>query len=185
MLNIRRIKDNSNREYRFMEDLLVESFPVNEYRDISEQRYITETEEGFHCCVIEEDTNLIGLITYWLLGNICFIEHFATVPNLRNKGYGRLILEMVQLKITNPIILEVEMPENEMAVRRIEFYKRNNFKILECDYFQPSYRQDGNALPMLLMSNKLLVQPEYNRIISHIHNSVYLESWAAAKLMPQ
>ena len=48
--------------------------------------------------------------------------------------------------------MEVEIPEEEMAKRRINFYQRQGFSLWEKPYQQPPYKAGDNYLPMLIMA---------------------------------
>ena len=58
-----------------------------------------------------------------------------------------------------------------MAPRRIGFYRRNGFRLLEADYIQPPYAEDLPSLPLKLMSRGEL--PDIDRVISTLHQRVY------------
>ncbi len=45
--------------------------------------------------------------------------------------------------------MEVEMPEEEMAIRRINFYQTARFYIMGKAYMQPPYKPGDDYLPML------------------------------------
>lgn len=82
------------------------------------------------------------MITVWELNGFRYVEHLATSPAIRNKGYGKLIMEALKKKFSGIIILEVERPEDEISKRRIEFYKRCGFSLCEKTTFsQPTERE--------------------------------------------
>ena len=60
-------------------------------------------------------------------------------------------MEYLNQQISAPIVLEVELPETEMSKRRINFYKRIGYKLIQEEYYQPPYRKQDNKLPMFLM----------------------------------
>ena len=66
----------------------------------------------------------------------------------------------------------VEMPEEEMAQRRINFYKRQRFVLWEKPYLQPPYRPTDEYLPMLLMAHGDL---ECERDFETVKDSIYKE----------
>ena len=150
MITLTRITNSDSPEYRFTEELLTATFPRDEYRDLCEQRKNTDTEGRFHLMLASEGSENIGFASYWILGDFCYIEHLATLPAMRCKGYGRAILELLKQEHGN-IVLEVERPTDSTTYRRINFYHRAGFTICRIPYTQPSYRKDGNTVPMLLM----------------------------------
>lgn len=97
-------------------------------------------------------TNLLGFITLWNFGTFVYIEHFAIAEALRGLNTGARVLS--ELRKKHPVIvLETERPDNStpMAERRIGFYQRNGFHILDSDYIQPSYGPGLPEVPMILM----------------------------------
>lgn len=150
MIILTRITDFTSCEYRFIEELLIATFPREEYRDLHEQRNNVATKREFHLMLAYRGKEPIGFISYWELGEFCYVEHLATLPSVRGCGMGREILE--QLKgITEKIVLEVEEPVDELTIRRINFYRRAGFNVCPLPYEQPPYRAGDGKLPMRLM----------------------------------
>lgn len=174
MLTIHRIKTEDVPYYQFMENLIVESFPPEEYRELAELRKFTDENKLFHNNVVLDGEQAIGIITYWDFGSFCYVEHFATHPEARNHGYGSRVLDCLCHKLATPIVLEVEIPDNETAVRRIGFYERNGFKLWGCEYLQPPYRQSDSFLPMRIMAYGALdMEKDFPNICSRIYKEVY------------
>ena len=161
--------------YPFVEQLFVAAFPQDERRDLPAQRYNVDHNHAFHCMLAENEGTPVGFFTYWDFGRFCYGEHFATDPALRNHGYGSKVLNAVRSHIGKPIVIEVEIPNNELSIRRIDFYRRNGMHLWEgYDYIQPSYRPHGNALPMLLMSPEgLTPATDFAEVVRTIHREVY------------
>ncbi len=174
MLTLQRITDTNTTAYRFMEALLQQAFPVEEHRDLKEQRLYTENQEKFYNQLVLEADQPIGFFTYWDFDTFYYAEHFAISPTLRNGGYGKQVLNLICHTLKRPIVLEVEIPEDEMAKRRINFYQRNGFVLWENEYQQPPYRRGDNFLPMKLMVyGKLDSHKDYDRIKKYIYTEVY------------
>lgn len=161
--------------YPFVERLFLAAFPEDERRDIVAQRYNVDHNSAFRCLLAEDDRQLVGFFTYWDFGRYCYGEHFAIDPTLRNSGYGSSILVAVLERLGRPLVLEVEMPDNELSRRRVGFYQRNGMCLWEgYAYVQPAYRPTGNALPMLLMaSSGLDPVVDFAEIVRTIHREVY------------
>lgn len=138
--------------YPFVEHLMRESFPPAERRTEEEQRQITDGEERFRCLLITDGPLRVGLITLWDLPGFTYVEHLATSPDVRNKGYGKLIMEYLASYVHGMILLEVEPPENEMSRRRIGFYERCGFILHPYEYLQPPYHPDGSPFPLRIMT---------------------------------
>ena len=143
-------RDTQSAEYKFMEALLVDTFPENERRDLDKQRLNTRDNAMFHPMLIKADGKRVGLLNYWLLGDIAYVEHFATNPDLRGHGLGAAAMEAAQLSLKR-IVLEVELPDTPLAQRRVGFYRRCGFALCQRPYAQPPYRKGDAPLPMLLM----------------------------------
>ena len=81
----------TDKDYSFVENLLHESFPEAERRDDVGQRDNVDNCADFTCYLISDDELLVGLITVWKFAGFSYVEHLATSPSVRNKGYGRKI----------------------------------------------------------------------------------------------
>lgn len=174
MIGIKRITTADTQYYNYIEQLLIASFPVEEYRDLNILKEYTDTRTNFYCNIILDDQVPVGLLTYWDLGNFYYIEHFAIDPDQRNSGYGRKLLNLLTGILKRPIVLEVEHPTEEMAQRRINFYQRQGYILWEKEYFQPPYRVGYDNLPMYLMVNgNLNAEKDFETVKSKIHHEVY------------
>ena len=172
MIRFQPITTSDVQHYKFMEELLVESFPPEEYRELEHLREYTDRIGNFHNNIIFDDDLPIGFITYWDFDEFYYVEHFAVDPAQRNGGHGKNVLNHLCELLQHPIVLEVEMPEEEMAQRRINFYKRQGFVLWEKPYLQPPYRPGDDYLPMLLMAHGNL---EHERDFETVKNSIYRE----------
>ena len=169
MIDLTRITSSESEEYRFTEELLTASFPVDEYRDQLMQRNNCDTNHRFYLMIAHNETSPVGFISYWELEDFYYVEHLATLPAVRNKGYGKEIIRKLQ-STAKSIVLEVEMPTDELTLRRIEFYKRMGFKIADAEYTQPAYRPGGNELPMKLM---FWGETDTEKYFEHVKKSIY------------
>ena len=143
--------NHRQKDYSFVENLLHESFPEAERRDDVAQRDNVDNCAAFTCYLISDNGLQVGLVTLWKLDGFSYVEHLATSPSVRNKGYGRKIMELLQQQFPGVVILEVEKPLDEWSRRRIGFYQRCGFSLCEKEYVQPSYRKGGETLPLYLM----------------------------------
>lgn len=175
MITLRNIKTSHEQEYNFVENLLLTAFPEVERRENEAQRFYTDNNPFFHCYLIENETTAIGLVNLWKFETFCYVEHIAIDSNLRNGGYGKLVLEQVKEVYGQlPIILEVEHPNDEMSSRRINFYKRAEFVLHEVPYIQPAYRAGGQELPLYLMSYGAIdMDNAYEQVKQLIYKEVY------------
>ena len=157
--------------YAFVENLLHESFPEEERRDDDMQRYNTDNNPLFTAYLITDDAENIGKLSGFL-----YVEHLATSPGVRNKGYGKMIMQALLNNFPDSkIVLEVELPEDEFSKRRIGFYERNGFTLCEKPYMQPPYRKSGSPIPMYIMfSGTDSIDGMFDTITSEIYKNVYL-----------
>lgn len=172
MIKLQRISTADGFLYEYMEQLITAAFPPEEYRPLEELRLYTDSKPHFYNNIIFHHDTLVGFITYWDFGKFYYVEHFAVDPAQRNGGHGKNVLNHLCELLQHPIVLEVEMPEEEMAQRRINFYKRQGFALWEKPYLQPPYRPGDDYLPMLLMAHGNL---ECERDFETVKNSIYRE----------
>lgn len=142
-----------HKHYPFVEELMQTAFPPQERRDFICQKDITNRNPLFFTYLISEEEKPIGFITYWDLGQFCYIEHFAIDTRCRNKGYGRMAIEWIKRTLNKPLIVEVELPTDETSRRRIRFYEKLGFTLqTEYPYLQPPYRIGDEWFPLKLMT---------------------------------
>ncbi|MDE6854772.1 MAG: GNAT family N-acetyltransferase [Muribaculaceae bacterium] len=114
-----------------------------------------------------------GFVTLWDFGTFVYIEHFAIESSLRGHGTGAQVLALLRDMLARPIVLEAEpvSDDNPMAARRIAFYCRNGFALLDHDYVQPPYQAGLPSVPLRLMSTDAGISPaEVERVL---HKRVY------------
>lgn len=174
MIRLQPISTSDVQHYQFMEDLLIAAFPPEEYRELKDLREYTNRIGNFHNNIIFDDNTPVGFITYWDFDHFYYVEHFAINPTLRNSGYGKKVLDFLCKELNLPIVLEVEMPLEEMAQRRINFYKRQGFVLWEKEYQQPPYKNGDPFLPMYLMVySSLQCKQDFDTVKKKIHKEVY------------
>lgn len=124
---------------------------------------------------IDIDHLFAGLFNYWSLGHFFYIEHFAIVPEKRNMGIGNEVLRNFSKNKT--VVLECELPTDDLSKRRILFYQSLGFHIYPFSYSQPPYSSDKPAVPMLLLTNSTdISEHSYKEISSTIAQNVYQQS---------
>lgn len=174
MITLKRITTSDRELYAYLEGLMTQSFPSDEYRDLNELRDFTDHRPHFYNNIILNDGQPIGLISYWDFDDFYYAEHFAIDPTQRNGGYGKAVLQHLCNALHKPIVLEVEMPEEEIAKRRVSFYQRNGFTLWENEYRQPPYKAGDDFLPMRLMVyGPLDSEKDYERVKKRIYHDVY------------
>ncbi len=164
-------KQNFDRVYEIME----ESFPPDERRDYEAQKALLKN-KNYKIYVINDDINndIKAFIAIYELKNIIFIEHFAVSSAYRNQGLGSVILNELLGVYDKPFCLEAEPPENEISIRRIEFYKRNGFSYNDYAYEQPAFSDDKRAVPLKIMSSgKVLSYEDFTDIKTVLYRDIY------------
>jgi len=128
-----------------------DAFPLDERRSLNSQTSII-SHPNYHFELIFQDDGFLGILFWWGFEDLRYIEHFATLPIHRGKGYGKDILNEFKQRDTRPLVLEVELPDDEIKHRRIQFYKRLGFHLTDHLYHQPAYHEGGLPIQLLLMS---------------------------------
>jgi len=161
-------------DLEFVERIYIESFPPDERRPVSEFHNLIDTEKAFTVFIIMDEDNRIGFITLWTLGDFIYAEHFAIAPEYRNEGYGKRVMESFIDATDIPIILEVELPDTEMARRRIGFYRRAGFRLWEIPYEQPPYEKQYDPVPMCLMTLRNIdLNKDFDKVKDILYKRVY------------
>ena len=103
--------------------ILAQSFPETEVRSKEDQLALIENEKYHMYAIEDEDGTVGGVIAAWeLADDFLYIEHFATLPEKRNHGFGGKMLDLFLHWKGKNVVLEVEVPEDTLTRRRIGFY---------------------------------------------------------------
>lgn len=135
-----------------VEKTYTSSFPEEERRDFSLVRKLLEEDSRFEMYALLRDGIYVGFITGWQFEGFVYAEHFAIDESARNGGIGAKAMTSFLALHEDPVVLEVEMPTEEMSKRRIGFYERLGFVLDHHVYFQPPYRRGEALLEMRLDS---------------------------------
>ena len=155
--------------------IMEESFPIDERRTYEEQKELLDT-ELYNIYVLYDSKNddIKAFIAIWQFDDFAFVEHFAVSSLYRNCGIGAFILQEVKKLLSSMICLEVELPEEEMAKRRIGFYERNGFYYNDYEYMQPAISKDRNEIPLRIMTTGgKVTEDRYNEIKDILYQYVY------------
>lgn len=158
-----------------VEQLLLSAFPQEEHRPLAQWLSLIETSPLFSVEVITKAGKFVGFCGYWKFYNCLYVEHLAIVKSWREKGLGKAFIEHLHEQAGSlPMVLEAELPHDETATKRIQFYQHLGIFPLSLHYEQPSYTIDGKAIPMLLLTNQpQKTLSEWEEIITTIHQEVY------------
>lgn len=124
--------------------------------------------------MIEVDGRFAGFVFFWILDGFCFVEHFAIESTFRSKGIGSFITVWLEEQY-HSLVLEAEPVGTSMeADRRIRFYERAGYRILDTTYWQPAYRVGGSPVCMLLIYKNIdFTKHTSQSIQKEIYQKVY------------
>jgi len=144
----------SLKELALIENLYLEAFPDNERRTLEGLRNQFLNQKECSVDLIKGGDKLLGLCVYWNFDNFSYLEHMAVFPEIRGMKAGEKTLEILKTRLPQPVILEVEPPDEEISRRRVNFYLRNGFYLHELQYIQPSYHGIAPGPELKLMSTQ-------------------------------
>ncbi len=73
---------------------------------------------------------------------------------MRNLKVGQQVLDYIAEHLDDTRLLEVEPTTDEMTTRRVNYYRRNGYEILDKTYMQPSYDEDIEVGNLWIMGNR-------------------------------
>lgn len=154
--------------------MLTENFPASERRTYIKHKEMLDNPlyKVFLYCSGE---NVLGMIAEWEFDDFLYIEHLAVSKHFQSKGIGSSMLRDFKLKFNQKIIiLEVELPNTLQAEKRIEFYKRFNFKINGYEYIQPPMQEGQADLSLIILSSdRKLNRDEFVKCRNTLYKEVY------------
>lgn len=155
-------------------DIMQQSFPSDEYRPYEEQKSLFDNDEYNIYVQKEDDGNIIAFIAVWDFNSFVYIEHFAVDPSYRNGGVGSSILRDITEIYGDNLCLEVELPNSDVSVRRIGFYKRCGFYYNDYPYIQPSISKGKKEVPLKIMTyGNQIDNKSFNVIKEILYTKVY------------
>ena len=148
------IQELTEKDFDKVYQIMEESFPPDERRTYQEQKaLLSNSKYSIYVLPDDETKEIKAFLAVWQFDDVAFIEHFAVNPAYRNRGLGSQILQEIKNFLSCMICLEVELPDCEIAKRRIEFYKRNGFFLNEYPYEQPAITKGRKPLPLMIMTS--------------------------------
>lgn len=174
-MELRKLDLFNDSEIAFIENLNIESFPYSERRIGLTTFEFWRDNPNYSIDLAIINGRMTGFISYWNLQDFVFVEHFAIVPDSRNNGIGGEVMTVFLSNVNNPVVLEVELPSTILSERRIGFYQRLGFRLWDdIPYLQPSYHNEGNPIPMKLMSiGNIDLKRNFVKIKDRIYSEVY------------
>ncbi|MBR4071164.1 MAG: GNAT family N-acetyltransferase [Clostridia bacterium] len=167
------VKLTSN-DFDAVYNIMEYSFPPDELRGYGAQKAMLENGEYNIYAIRDDDAGIKAFITVYEFDDFAYAEHFAVACEYRNLGLGSEVLNLLKKTVKVPICLEVELPETDMAKRRIGFYTRNGFFYNDYDYIQPAYGKDKNPVPLKIMTtDRGITESEFEYMKRVIYKKVY------------
>lgn len=165
-------KIESEAEFEAIKNLYLSAFPPKERREFDDlKKQIYDKDCNVNLILVGE--KIAGFVILWNFDQFVFLEHFATEPGLRGLGIGEKTLSEIKRQFQKTVILETELPNDELSQRRIRFYERNGFHKLNRTYFQPSYGANKPEVELKLMSTNVdLAENQLDNYISVIRGKV-------------
>ncbi len=149
------IKKLEIKDFDEMYDIMQKSFPTEEYRPKDEQ-FALFSNPRFSVFAFYDEAKLCGFLSAWDFEEFAYFEHFAVLPELRGGGLGKELLAVAVYECSlhgkRAICLEVDLPETQIALRRIAFYERNGFYLNDYEYLQPPISGGRNPVPLKIMT---------------------------------
>lgn len=169
------IQQFEEREFDRIFEIMEESFPEDEHRPCEEQKALL-LEPEYKIYVVKEGSEgqIQAFAAVWELEDYTFIEHLAVTPYGRNAGMGTRMLGELQKISPGRLCLEVELPETELAARRIAFYERNHFTLNAYPYMQPPISRGRKPVPLRIMTTEGgISRDEFESLRDTLYRRVY------------
>lgn len=160
-------------ELKYLSTIYHEAFPPEERRPWAD---LLDHEGGQSPVLlgVYDDDRLTGMLTFWRLTDFVYIEHFVIDPAERNRGTGSEALQVFLRMVSPlPVVLEAEPPvtDGDLASRRIGFYRRHGFEVIDETYIQPPYMAGLPSVPLYLLATRRPSMPD--KVVRQIHLHVY------------
>ena len=92
---LKRLEDPNEEMWKEAFALCESAFPKEERRDLDELLRVMKNSD-YHFCVLLERDELCGIVLYWEIGELIYLEHLATMPEKRCSGLGSAALELLK-----------------------------------------------------------------------------------------
>lgn len=171
MITFSRITDPSHLYFDKAFALYATSFPQYEQRlSLSQRRILSHPQ--YHCDVILSDNRFCGILFYWEINQLCYVEHFAILSSLRGQGIGSQAIKIF-LQQHPHTLLEIDPPIDDISCRRKQFYTSLGFVENPYSHLHPPYRPHFMSHPLLVMSfPDVLLPQEYQSFASFLKDVV-------------
>lgn len=154
-------------------DLYEKSFPVAERRK-ADDHLRANTDDRFFPLSAWDGKQLIGLMFFWEWGSYRYLEHLAVNPELIGRGYGSQLLRHLR-DSEHTIILEIDPLNNELSVRRLQFYERAGYTLTPFRFVHLPYRKDGQEQELLILSYPEMINNRQHNDFLRFVNEVVIQ----------
>lgn len=174
MVNLIRITEPTDIRLQKLLSLYEEAFPEEERRNAKQLKRLISEKPEMYFNAIETNGVLSGLFIYWDMRDFYYLEHLAVFTPMRNLKIGQQVLDYIAEHLDGMRLLEVEPTTDEMTTRRVNYYHRNGYEILDKTYMQPSYDEDIEVGNLWIMGNRK--SGRLQEFIERIKQVVYREN---------
>ncbi|MCD8194979.1 MAG: GNAT family N-acetyltransferase [Coprobacillus sp.] len=132
--------DKDFADFDKIENLAKEAFPPSEYVPPKAFLKATEMQEVDFWAFFDENL-FVGYVVIRHKMNFAYLFFLAVQKELRNKGYGTQILKLLEnlypdaIQIVDFEMIDSECQNNDMRIRRKNFYLRNGYKEINLFYY--------------------------------------------------
>jgi ribosomal protein S18 acetylase RimI-like enzyme len=173
MIYLQKLASNDKIFLKKIKKIYENAFPFNERRNFKDVIALI-ADQRFHLSAITFENEVVGMLSIWDFDSFVYIEHFAIDEVFRGNGLGSHVLQMIIREEIRQIVLEVELPEDEISLKRIKFYEGFGFNICHELYIQPPYDKDKEAVTMFIMSRQAIASlSDFQLIRKTLHQEVY------------
>ncbi|BES65463.1 GNAT family N-acetyltransferase [Gottschalkiaceae bacterium SANA] len=154
---LRRVED---RYWEESWEIYQSNFPSGERRLLEDHKRALE-DDRYHCMAILEDNQVAGILFYWKLPHFTFAEYLAIGEASKGQGIGSEVVSRLKEQ-AGRLILEIDPPEDEIAVRRLRFYQREGFVLNPYLHLNLPLRIGQEKLPLRIMTvEEIVSEAEY------------------------
>ncbi len=151
--------------------LYSQSFPDFEQRTVESQKAVLNNKDYRYNLIYDAD-KFIGLILFWKTDEFIYVEHFCILEEFRGLGYGSKTLDFLK-KSNKTIILEIDVPVDEISLKRKHFYEKAGFVENHFAHFHPPYKSNYSAHRLLVMSCPFVLnESQYKEFYNYLCNTV-------------
>lgn len=170
-MNFIRLTSHTDKRFGEAIALYQKSFPYHEQRESASQQEILQDEE-YHFDLIYDEDAFVGMLLYWETPDFIYVEHFCVDVEKRNRKYGQRALALLGEK-GKPVLLEIDPPRDEIAIRRKAFYERAGFRENPYPHVHPPYHSgyEGHSLVVMSLPDRLTSQ-EYEHFRIYLATTV-------------